>query len=114
MERRAGGLSPICCVTNLDGLVNSYDYLEALRGCRAAARLDREGIAGLVEDFDGDALAWLAERDPALPALVSERFRMEFDYVGPLALSGSPRRRVFIYFDYGRARLPRTTEGITP
>jgi hypothetical protein len=103
-----------CRVTNLDGLVNSYAYLEVLRERRVAGWLDREGIAGLVEFFDGDALAWLAERDPALPERVSERFRMEFDYVGPLALSGSPRRRVFIYFDYGPARLPRTTEGITP
>ena len=50
--------------------------------------------------FDGDPLAGLAERDPALPGRVSERFRMAFDYVGPLTLSGSPRRRVFIYFDY--------------
>jgi hypothetical protein len=96
-----------CRVTNLDGLVNSYDYLEALRQHRVAAWLDREGIGGLVDYFDGDPLAGLAEHDPALPGRVSERFRMAFDYVGPLSLSGSPRRRVFIYFDYRPARPPR-------
>jgi hypothetical protein len=96
-----------CRVTNLDGLVNSYAYLEVLRERRVADWLDREGIAGLVEYFDGDPLAGLADRDPALPGRVSERFRMEFDYVGPLALSASPRRRAFIYFDYRPASPPR-------
>ena len=64
-----------------------------------------EGIAGLVEYFDGDPLAGTC-RATALPERVHERFRMEFDYVGPLASSGSPRRRVFIYFDYRPARQP--------
>lgn len=89
-----------CRVTNLDGLVNSYDYLQVLRERRVAAWLDREGITGLVEYFDGDPLAGLAGRDPALPGRVRERFRMAFDYLGPLTLSGSPQRRAFVYFDY--------------
>jgi hypothetical protein len=95
-----------CRITNLDGLVNSYDYLEVLRENRVAAWLDREDITGLVEYFDGDPLVELAGRDPSLPGRVSERFRMAFDYVGPLTLSGSPRRRVYIYFDYRPANPP--------
>jgi hypothetical protein len=95
-----------CRVTNLDGLVNSYDYLDAFLGRRVVPWLDREGISGIVEPFDGDPLATLAERDPRLPSRVSERFRMEYDHVSAMALptlatlTPAPRRQVFIYFDY--------------
>jgi hypothetical protein len=94
-----------CRVTNLDGLVNSYDYLDALRSRQITAWLDREGVSGIVEYFDGDPLVWLADRDPALPARLVERFRMEFDYAGPL--STSAQRRAFVYFDYRRSPRPR-------
>jgi hypothetical protein len=89
-----------CRVTNLDGLVNSYDYLQVLRERQVAAWLDREGFTGLVEYFDAEPLVELAGRDPALPARVTERFRMAFDRPGRLPLSGRPHRRVYVYFDY--------------
>jgi hypothetical protein len=89
-----------CRVTNLDGLVNSYAFVEVLRERRLAAWLDREGITGLVDYFDRGPRVELAERDPALPGRVSERFRLDFDYAGPLSVSGATRRRAFIYFDY--------------
>jgi hypothetical protein len=108
------GYRASCRVTNLDGLVNSYDYLEVLRERRVADWLDREGISGLVEYFDGDPQAALARRDPALPGRVRERFRMPFDHVGRLVLSGSPHRRVFIYFDYRPADERRGASNADP
>ena len=46
----------------------------------------------------------------ALPERVHERFRMEFDYVGPLASSGSPRRRVSSTSTTGRRASQATND----